>query len=625
MDWQIAFSIPVNGRVRRADVEVFSGGKVLHTDRVDMMAERDRLRFCKSVAGKVEEDLETVTAKVGEEWSTAYQRHREAAAAGGTAPGPDACTVEVLDAYPETVSRPLCLVTGQSYAAAWLPVRHTVSQTVDEATGDLVTYDPPRVQVGTRRVIVRDDGRAFGDGVPLPGCRPEVELGAAVALETAVEARHAWGGAGVKRYLAGERRDPADVLRRVAGVVDHFMDFRRSLASQETMCRFAACSILATYFLDALDVTGYLWPNGDKGSGKTRFLDVYAEVAYLGHLILAGGSYAALRDVADYGATLAFDDAEAVMDLKKSDPDKRALLLAGNRRGATVPVKELVGERWVIRYVRAFCPRLFSAIKLPDEVLASRTIIVPLVRSPDAAKVKRNVSDHATWPCDHRRLLDDLWAVGLAHLPRLRGFDAEAAGRAGLAGRDLEPWRGVLAVALWLEGEGVPGLFAEMEALSRAYQGERGGLEVGDATRLMVFALAKLARAWWKSCLPGGEEQPFTFAPSDLANCMGELASENENSEEGRKFSPKSIGWICRKLRLSRSTNDNKKRWAVTPEQVEALAQAYGLGVCRGDLDADEEPGQGPDGENGDAVSPAAGEGTRCPLPLAGEVGSDPF
>jgi len=69
-------------------------------------------------------------------------------------------------------------------------------------------------------------------------------------------------------------------------------------------------------------------------------------------VILASGSYACLRDLADYGATLCFDDAEHVMDLKRCDPDKRALLLAGNRRSNTIPVKEPVnGREWRTRQV----------------------------------------------------------------------------------------------------------------------------------------------------------------------------------------------------------------------------------------------------------------------------------
>src|SRR5262249_51154681 len=145
--------------------------------------------------------------------------------------------------------------------------------------------------------------------------------------------------------------------------------------------------------------------------------EVVTETAYLGHLILAGSSFPTLRDMADYGATIGFDDAEAVMDVRRGDPDKRTLLLAGNRRGATIAVKEMQGDRWVTRHVGTFCPRLFSAINLPDLVLASRTIIVPLVRSGDEKRTKASVGDPKQWPCDRRRLVDDLWAVGLAHLP----------------------------------------------------------------------------------------------------------------------------------------------------------------------------------------------------------------
>ena len=36
-------------------------------------------------------------------------------------------------------------------------------------------------------------------------------------------------------------------------------------------------------------------------------------------VVLAGGTYATLRDMADYGATLAFDDCENIMDAKRVD------------------------------------------------------------------------------------------------------------------------------------------------------------------------------------------------------------------------------------------------------------------------------------------------------------------
>jgi hypothetical protein len=350
-----------------------------------------------------------------------------------------------------------------------------------------------------------------------------------------------------------------------------------------------ACFVVASYLLEAFNVVGYLWPNGDKGCGKTSLLHVVTEMAYLGQLLQAGGSYASLRDLADYGACLAFDDAEAVMDVQKGDPDKRTLLLAGNRRGATVTIKEPTnGRAWVTRYVNTFCPRAFSAIRLPDDVLASRTIIVPLVRSGDPQRAKANPADHATWPTDRRRLVDDLWAVGLSHLPRLREYDAKAAARSGLMGRVLDPWRPILAVALWLQEEhGVEGLFDRMEKLSVGYQGERSELEARDPTRLAIKALGQLVQVRRlaldaeENGFPAGDGQTFEFTTETLTGLMNQIAIEDEVVGKGRDFAnSRRVGWILKRLRLAkgdRPTGETKRRWKVTIPDLEGLAASYGM------------------------------------------------
>jgi len=87
------------------------------------------------------------------------------------------------------------------------------------------------------------------------------------------------------------------VFNRVADVVSRFVDFDRSLADQHILAEMIACYTLATWFLPAFNVIGYPWPSGERGSGKTVLLHTVAEMAYLGQAILAGGSYASLRDL----------------------------------------------------------------------------------------------------------------------------------------------------------------------------------------------------------------------------------------------------------------------------------------------------------------------------------------
>jgi hypothetical protein len=587
--FRVEVEAPANGRVGKATFTAVdqSTGKVCYTDKADLASAPERKKAVARMVEKLQvegQEAEGLEAQLDHEWHESIDRRRrlrQQAAEGSAEAAPDIRS-GLLDAQPPEVRRPLCLVAGRAYAAAWCPVQTQTYRTVDVATGKVSEHKPPLVSVETRLVIIRDDGTAFVDGGGVRGCKPLAELGLPVRLAAPVAVRSGWTGAGLKRYVAGERTQPAEVFARLVAAVDHFLDFSRSLAPQPTMCQLVAAYALATWFLDAFNVVGYLWPNGEPGSGKTTLLQLMAEGGYLGELILAGSSYPTLRDLADNGATLAFDDAENVMDPKRSDPDKRTLLLAGNRRGATVAVKEQQDDAWVTRHVNTFCPRLFSAIRLPDGVLGSRSIIVPLVRSGDAERTKRSVADPDDWPCDRRRLVDDLWALGLAHLPELPGHDREAAAKARLSGRALEPWRAILGVAHWLEAHGVEGLFARLEVLSWDYQQERGEYEEHDTTRVLFRALLRMTPA------PGNLLQP-----ADIAKTMNGIAKDEDLAEADKDFTnPRRVGWLLKRQRFKRGERTGRgKCWEVNRDDVERAARAHGIDLDKeGDPLADEQP-----------------------------------
>jgi hypothetical protein len=570
-EFELEIQTPANGRTRKSTVNVLGEDKkILFTDLADLTSAAEREKTSARVAKQLKVAKAKVAPRLEAAWNDTMEQHRrlrEQAEAGS----PDSVAVDslrLLDAAPLTIRRPLSLVGGHSYAASWVTVERSTRRTADG-----VEHDPPLLTIEDVLLVVRDDGVMFGDGAP--GARPLAELGLPVRLPFTVPPGRGWSGAGVKRFVAGERPGPADVFSRLVSVVDRFLDFSRSLAPQETMCELVACYVLGTYFLDAFHVVGYLWPNGEHGAGKTHFLHVVAETAYLGHVILAGSSYACLRDLADYGATLAFDDAEAVMDARRTDPDKSTLLLAGNRRGATVAVKEPEGDRWVTRHVDTFCPRCFSAIKLPGEVLGSRSIIVPLVRSGDPCRAKANPLDAEDWPCDRRRLVDDLWALGLAHLRELPAFDREAAAAASLAGRNLDPWRLILGVAGWLQhGHGMGDLFDRLEALSVAYQGERAEAEAEDRTRVLFRALLELSR-------DAGPDDAVKFRPADVARVMNRIGVEEDLCEADKAFtSARRVGWLLKRQRFRKcDADEHGKQWEATRKEIEAAACSYGMEV----------------------------------------------
>jgi hypothetical protein len=463
-------------------------------------------------------------------------------------------TIEIVE-HPERINRLLGLLPdGRAYLATWAHLRVTLRETVTDA-GEVVPLDPPRVEHHDELIVVTRelDGRVRVYG----------PLGEALPAEWDVRLHYQPSGelllsaGGLKRLLAGETPTPARLFEQVADVFDRFLDFSRSLSDQRSMSELLATYVTSTWLADAFATFPYLWPNGDKGSGKTKSLALVASLSYLGQVVLAGGSYAALRDLAEYGATLCFDDAENLSDAKTSDPDKRALLLAGNRKGAAVPVKEPDGQRgWRIRNVNAYCPKAFSAIRLPDPVLARRTIVVPLVRSADPDRANRDPEELDHWPHDLRRLRDDLWLFGLHYLHAAR--DAyEATTSRELLGAGFEPWRPLLATAAVLEQAGVDGLVERIQSLARAYQREKVDFETPDTTRLAVLAIAELADIWTFSDVADISLHGDTvvrFTSGELAERVNQRARDEDLVDDASEYTnARKLGRVLDRLRIRQS------------------------------------------------------------------------
>ena len=528
-------------------------------------------------------------------------------------------TFELLDGAPLSMRRPMALLDGRGYAATWLWVRTTRTEALDKA-GNVVVLSSPEVTTERQMYVVRDDGALFG-----PGADYSLdEIGLDIALAEAPEDSHLWSKSGVMRFRASRANvpmatepSPVDVFTRVGAVVDRFLDFDRSLADQATMAELIGAYILTTWFLDAFNVVGFLWPNGDRGAGKTKLLSVVASLAYLGELVTGGGSFAALRDLADYGAFLGFDDAEVMGDARQADPDKRALLLAGNRRGVRVPLKELASDKtWKTRWVNAFCARGFSAIRLPDPVLGSRSIVVPLIRSGDRDKANADPSDVRKWPEDRRVLLDDIWHTTLAHIAHLGQHEASIDGLTRVTGRNAEPWRALLSVAHWLDAEDtdgrlqrdapdglhlrdVPaesngaqlcGLFARLEALSWSYQTERPELELNDMTLLVIRAMYQCTNVAnvtndreappFFTCTSAQIREAFDTIAEDEDIDIGWMSKPQDSVEQAERKRSQRIGHVLRALRLTRvprARGDRSRTWQIKPEELDALRRSYGL------------------------------------------------
>lgn len=492
-------------------------------------------------------------------------------------PKPAPPTYKILDDYPVALKRPLCLLEGRSYAAVWLPISIQTTEAVDDS-GNIIKLIPPEETVETKLCIVRDDGIVFG----ITNQYPLTTLGFHIELPESPPTNKLWSPKSVKEFEKGVRSDPSNVFQRIVEVVDHFIDFTRSLADQQTMCEFIACYVLSTWFLDAFNVIGFLWPNGERGSGKTNLLILVADLSYLGEFILAGSSYASLRDMADNGSTLTFDDAENLADPKKSDPDKRALLLAGNRRGVFVTLKVPDGKKgWKNIRVNAYCPRAFSAISLPDPVLASRSIVVPLIRTADPKRGNIDPAEHNSWPYDWRKLIDDLWTLAIAHLVEMKKWDKWVGNHSPLVGRALQPWRAILAIAAWLEEQGVQGIWQRMENLSIKYQQERPEFEVSDFTNLVIHSIFEGAVSAINSINANNKQTVIIeLQISSVTNTAMSLAKLDDWDIDTEFITPRRVGRVVSQLRFERSPRPGGKgsrRLKSSISELERLSASYNI------------------------------------------------
>lgn len=312
----------------------------------------------------------------------------------------------------------------------------------------------------------------------------------------------------------------------------------------------------------------YRWPSPD-AYGKTKAMETVTLLSFLGRTMLSGSSYPALRDAASWGATVGLDDFESI-----ENPQLREMILAGNRRGATVSYKEKRKDgNWDSVSVDTFSARMFSAINQPDPVWGSRSIGIPMVRSGNSAKTHLEPREDSQWPCERRSLIDKLWLIALHNLVQIRSYYDAVTDLTSLRGRDLDPWRGILTVARWLDIEhNTQALFQRLNDVAVRYQRERATLESGrDATRLVITALLDL------SAPQSGSELRFDAA--SIAKRVNELAIDRGIVEAGETFTtPKKVGWVCRSLRLLRgSKGKNDWPWIVRRDDLEKLVAAYNI------------------------------------------------
>lgn len=494
-------------------------------------------------------------------------------------PQPAPAIVELLDAPPQVMHRPLQIIGSRAYAATWLYTKTTEVEGRDK-DGNIVRYDTPKVTECRRMFIIRDDGVIFGDG----GDEPFSDLEFSPCLREPLQDRVCMSKKAVTEFRNKKKKDISELFKDIADVFDQFLDFDGSLAEQRTMCEMASCFAIATWFLEAFNAAGYIYPTGPAGSGKTQFLSLMCQIAFLGEFVQASCSFAAIRDLSNYGAFLGFDDAENVSS-KNFDADKRNILLSGTKRGSQVTVKEPdpKGRGWITKYINTFAFRGFSAIRSPDPTLGSRTITVPLIRTSNKKKGDSDPLDFDLWPISPDEIRSAAWQIALKHLAEMQFFERTAKARASLTGRDLEAWTGVLAVAAFIDSKNDGfGLFDRMNSLSLSYQRSRPELEAADLTRLILRSIvycihAEAVEPFDLNEVMADNQREWRVTTAEITAKAHELISNEELDFDKETTTSRQVGTVVGKLRIPKKSNGKKRGWRIQAATIEKHLKSYSL------------------------------------------------
>jgi hypothetical protein len=360
---------------------------------------------------------------------------------------------EIITENTTSLSRPIQLIGNVPYFATIVPIR------------------TDKGQVKAIWVVSSADGKEKYSEFPLDGHNSFSEAPFHIDLVGKTPRKGSTLSAkAYQDHIEGKSLLPVDaVFKEVSACIDSFVCFDGSFGSQKDMADFLACWLFGTYATDVFHTTGYLWPVGEKGSGKTQCLKTLTRLSFMGQSITSGSTFASIRDEAALGATLGFDDCE---NIAKMDQNKRELLLAGNTKGSGF-MHKVPGAKdgvWQSVYIDAFAPRMFTSIGLPDDVLASRTILVSLQRSDDLAKTRRKPTIEDDWLINPNMLRDQIWLRVSRELSAILAAAKAVNGYDKLAGRDFDIFQSPLAIAYWAEhSHSLKGLYDRMIGVMEAY------------------------------------------------------------------------------------------------------------------------------------------------------------
>lgn len=285
---------------------------------------------------------------------------------------------------------------------------------------------------------------------------------------------------------------PKRVCRLLGKEFWRFLHFQEDTVQGN--CALLTIWTILSYGLPAWDACPYLWLTGPKGSGKSRVLEVAEQVVFR-PLSTSNASAATLfRRLHAEGGVILFDEAESLR--RKNDPgaqDLANVLLSGYRKGGSADRLEKVGDTYQPISFRTFGLKALACINEIPDALESRCIPIRMFRCPASSpKPRLRVNpQHRHW----QFLRDGLHFLALEYGPKwIELADDSSVCPDWIGGREYEKWQPILAIARWLEEEGVDGLYSIVLRHAEKILEQGKAYAVPDSDAVLLRELARMTQ-----------------------------------------------------------------------------------------------------------------------------------
>lgn len=359
-----------------------------------------------------------------------------------------------------------------------------------------------------------------------------------------------WSVEGIKRFLKEkEDTDPEKLYNLVIQAIHEYIDFQ-----DQRHYDLVTLWNIGTYFFPLFEAYPYLHVNGMTDTGKTRLLIVCQQIAFNAELSGDVTSAAMFREVQASRCTCLIDENEEPTEPKRNE-EFRKLLLNGYKKGAKVMRSDISTPSFTPKSYEVYSPKILASIAPLDNVLGSRCISI-LMQPTSKTEIAGGVvkQDSPRW----QEIRDMLYPFLFRKWRTIQQSYDELGNEAGLANRDWEIWRPILALARVLSGriyENMLKLAIEKAEERKVEQGFTPEAELAEALLTMVdkddFYRLKMIKEYI-------EEEYRYKAPSWITE--------------------KYIGSMLRKFGFLKLERDSKGfRYYLTVSKVREIARRLGI------------------------------------------------